>query len=1505
MESQLNPNAAEFVPVYGRISPTSDIDIVDISRSPAKPSELKNLENVVIPTPKDFYNEISKRPAEIDDLCETDATLNGGELNDISTKAVFGDDSITLNSAIDSSLVQSESLKSTNPFAPSQVPNFVQDHFSAPNVDFKPFNDSKPNDHEYDFMVENDKPDLLSPNEPTLEVYKSGQTDLSGIIFGDGVNVDDIVRSKQDSPLLRESPEPGLHNGQVDHEDKPLGLENATPLAQETDNLNINVSKEDISPSQPPKSPLPSEPVQEDCGKNISEIISEHALETPEIGPETSVDSESEDDVLVSPKIKERSLGGAEKPILVEDPICSLAPAHETDVIENSMTESALEMVDVYHKDDEEEDLICPLKQKAPESYFNSVSEAALESMQMPESASTDVTPDATSDFEIVNEHGEQFNSEAHLNSEEVCPMKLNDNEATSEQLSHPEEVKEVFSKVEVQEDLICPMKETPLLQESLKNSLENEGNAEELEEITANLESHESIPEQKIEIQLEKSVHEDIDVPQENKDVEEHLPLEKDTDAEETLVCSVKKESDNVFSSNRDEICHDEVGDHISHEEDLVCPINKKEDLVYEMERIEESVCSIKKDDISVSPVQKAVDDLFCPITKDDGDLVCSINKDDVDLICSTKKENDNLVCPIKNEIDDSVANKKDDTDLVCPVKEENDLVCPIRKEENDDSICPIKKEENDDLVCPIKKEENDDIVCPIKKEDNDDIVSPNKKEENDDLDLVSSIKKEENEAVFALEKDDLVCPIKKDTEELACPIKGDNDELVCPIKKEAEEVPSTIEKDDLVCPTKNEDELICPDSKEDTIQSFTNFDGSFTNEIHQNTNYEESIEAFKESSVTSELKEHVLSEVDDLVSPVKAAGDLSHEVVTNEKLVFASIAQPSKEEICRLSFGIHQSLDNTNEVCSKTHVTKIDSEFSLESSEKVTEEPLNNVEVSLEDAVVQNVGIVDEMSSSMIDHGEDKCLPEAQSNQLDLVQDLQFNEAHEKAEPDTESDSGFEIINASEASTIEMEMRIQSEKEAGAADEKLHLDKNEAEVQEKTEAVSERLQEDIKSEENERKTVEPVESKRPENEIVVNGASADTPATPPATPAPGLLVENKEGLIAAAVAAAGVATAVAGGTAVVKVAETKPEEKKKPPTPKKTEPTKTAPGAKPAAGKPSSGKPTAPAKAAAPKPSAPSAKLTSKPTSPATKTALAPAKPSSKPSTPTTKVPAKPTSKPSTPTGAKPATPTSSTALKSKPAAPAASKPAAPAASKPATTTSAATRTAAKPSSTLGAAKKPAPTPASKPASTGAKPAVSSTVGARPAAKLAAPASTLKSASPSAAKTLPTKPPTPTSKAPAAARPPSAKSAVPSKPPTSSAPTKAPPKPAPAKAPASKPPTTTSAKAAPASKTLAAKPTAPAKPSAAPLNKKPAAPTAIKKPAAPTDKSVKEANNKLASAKTAVKKVEDKKIVSKKEEIAENEIVLPTQEPVVTTTNGHITLIENGIPTPEIVAE
>ncbi|KAL1140827.1 hypothetical protein AAG570_000755 [Ranatra chinensis] len=439
----------------------------------------------------------------------------------------------------------------------------------------------------------------------------------------------------------------------------------------------------------------------------------------------------------------------------------------------------------------------------------------------------------------------------------------------------------------------------------------------------------------------------------------------------------------------------------------------------------------------------------------------------------------------------------------------------------------------------------------------------------------------------------------------------------------------------------------------------------------------------------------------------------------------------------------------------------------------------------------------------------------------------------------------------------------------------------------------------------------------------------------TPPSTPAPGPVADdNKEGLIAAAVAAAaagmysifindGAATVVAASTmASVPEKDVEKHDPIKKPTTAVTSPKK------PATTKPTAGS-TLTAKSATTKSPAKPAGSTSSPTkkplaaaTPAgTKAPSKPGTPASKPgtpvkpSTPTSKTAAtkvsaakpsmsaaKPTtgtgktaSKPSTPPQAKPKVESSKSAAAAKPSAPMAGKAKA---STTATKPTSAEKPAAKKEEVL---KKPAVASKAPPAATKAAPAARPTAASKPAVKAATPTEAAAKRPPSqsgltkpaaaAATKSATAAPTAKPAAKPQSRPPSAKPSAPapasSKPAAKAVTTTA-------KTATAKPTPPAAAKTAPAKPTTtSAKPKAPA--AAAPANK--TKPVPIKKPT-PTDKSVKDATNNKLSAKSQVKKTDPKlsdKDNDKKAPLIEDPSLM--QEHIVTTTNGHLDILENGI--------
>lgn len=64
MSSQLNPNAAEFVPVSPTTTRLLMMDDAIISASPQKDFDT-SMDNIQIPSEEDFVDEISHRPGDL------------------------------------------------------------------------------------------------------------------------------------------------------------------------------------------------------------------------------------------------------------------------------------------------------------------------------------------------------------------------------------------------------------------------------------------------------------------------------------------------------------------------------------------------------------------------------------------------------------------------------------------------------------------------------------------------------------------------------------------------------------------------------------------------------------------------------------------------------------------------------------------------------------------------------------------------------------------------------------------------------------------------------------------------------------------------------------------------------------------------------------------------------------------------------------------------------------------------------------------------------------------------------------------------------------------------------------------------------------------------------------------------------------------------------------------------------------------------------------------------
>ncbi|XP_014240084.1 mucin-17-like isoform X2 [Cimex lectularius] len=174
--SQLNPNAAEFVPIFNSVKETV------LASSPMKGAE-QNLENIKLPSKEEFYLEISQRPGDLDSLSNEraehvkDDSLNCVDLTLASTKVEVGDESFEGFDLSGENVKEATSmpLNETNPFSQDKIQEeMVQDHFDVTDFNFKTLepkqsvvDDDNLTTKAPAFSLEflSDKPDILSPIE--------------------------------------------------------------------------------------------------------------------------------------------------------------------------------------------------------------------------------------------------------------------------------------------------------------------------------------------------------------------------------------------------------------------------------------------------------------------------------------------------------------------------------------------------------------------------------------------------------------------------------------------------------------------------------------------------------------------------------------------------------------------------------------------------------------------------------------------------------------------------------------------------------------------------------------------------------------------------------------------------------------------------------------------------------------------------------------------------------------------------------------------------------------------------------------------------------------------------------------------------------------------------------------------------------------------------------------------------------------------------------------------
>lgn len=1011
--------------------------------------------------------------------------MNGDALNNLSTKAVFGDDSVCLNNSTLDILSNNEPLKDTNPFAPSQVPNFVQDHFSIPDVcgqddsshsdiDFKPFSPQPKNDEsDICFMASTDKqPDLISPstphNESEIKASESGINDISEITFGDGLNVEEIIRSKQDSPLLRESPEPGLGSGVENNVD-------ATP-EERPDEI-----KEFCTIQRT------SEVENSLLNHGPTDGISSHQ------GPETSVDSDSDqDDVLVCPMKKEQNITENKSE---ESNVADFN--HEKYGDDEVELESEL----VYHKDEEDfyikdEKEVCCLRPTVKENFASDQSEIILEknnvdkldltndTLEKEETKFTSETHEVvkdensaveTIDYNAVLEPSEFSPSEPNLHIDDFQASKLVESEVT--------ELLDVEQSVDHSHgDISEPLKEFSIIAPE-----------SEIEKSTSDFREpvSDTFHDEKIENELESHLEES------NNDIPKPASIELLSSPVDHILESSSVSHQGEESLTSTEISHVDLIDNDEWSRKVIELNQEMRELAMETEKDNETFAQkMQIHGFKDSPHPEVESENDEPDEKlcIQNDIHSYMVNDVVSAFDDFEKkplEVDSVPSEVTSYYhgEDPFSIKsvgiKPNEDLSpeeknVPISIE-DVSSSVSEKPNEESLTPVDEE-----VCK-KQEVHEELICPIK-------LSPLTKEtkEEDFLGIDTKLSPEQ----------EVVETVSKIETESTSYLEDQIEDLKSPLEKGNE----TVNQEDLLCHMKQEVDLVYP------------------NEI-------------KEQIVESEKVDHIM----DFSSLGQNNIDSDEYKVNETNNTYINSKQDEEE------FSMDKEYDD--------HKSNIEEQMDqLSPLRKTTDDEPIIEHKSEQSSPLDEIPYTDEMSSSMIDHGEDKNLPEAQSNQLDLVQELQFEVQEKQADGDNESDSGFEIINASEASIVEMEMiRYQSEKEAGAVNEKLLLDRNEAESFEKPEEYvinevesnlisNEILSEQSKEEESVipskeevleagsspkhvpeplERTAEP-ELEPQEKAELVNG-TVTPPATPPATPAPGLKEEAKEGLIAAAVAAAG----------------------------------------------------------------------------------------------------------------------------------------------------------------------------------------------------------------------------------------------------------------------------------------------------------------------------------------------------------------------------------------------
>uniref|UniRef100_A0A1B6DD99 PPM-type phosphatase domain-containing protein n=3 Tax=Clastoptera arizonana TaxID=38151 RepID=A0A1B6DD99_9HEMI len=277
MSSQLNPNAAEFVPVSPKRSPIDETNPFD---------------KISMPTEFEFNSDISKRPGQLDFINgQKDNHLIGNELNDssiiiahqnlndtnaLSTKAEFGDssyfDTSSMNVSNPFDVVQE--VVSKNPFTNGNGLDFIN-NFEGQVPDINGFESPKPIKTFAECLAEakplpsSELEDFVNPDTPRstlVEAPISPSSDISGTMpQGELESPDDFLGNAPESNDACAGQEPTSSSGFESESaaDEPEPVVDAEKVEADTDSFILETKR-----LSPPIKTLAFKPIETFGGVN-------------------------------------------------------------------------------------------------------------------------------------------------------------------------------------------------------------------------------------------------------------------------------------------------------------------------------------------------------------------------------------------------------------------------------------------------------------------------------------------------------------------------------------------------------------------------------------------------------------------------------------------------------------------------------------------------------------------------------------------------------------------------------------------------------------------------------------------------------------------------------------------------------------------------------------------------------------------------------------------------------------------------------------------------------------------------------------------------------------------------------------------------------------------------------------------------------------------------------------------------------------------------------------